>query len=153
MTKPSRAPEALQRWILLTATACAEAQHRLDRSLLGNLPNGNPEAQDRPKPNWPKLSAEMGLELPLKRQVIQRMEMKLQGRWTKSSTVGFRVEAGGRWRENFVGLAYEQKTTRRSTTTTSVTIHIETVPLAPPQPTTSKATPKDLPTNSTMTVP
>jgi hypothetical protein len=130
MTNPTSAPDALQRWIKESVAACAQAQDSLDRALARSILKADDKAL-----SIRQSTSGTGLDFPLKRQVIQRMEMQLKGRWTKSATVGFRIEAGGRWREDFLGMAYEQKTTRSSTTTTSVTIHVETVPCAPPRQT------------------
>ncbi len=147
MTNPNPAPDALQRWIKESVAACAQAQDSLDRALARSIPKADDNAL-----TFGQSTSGTGLELPLKRQVIHRMEMHLKGRWRKSETVGFRIEAGGRWRQDFLGLAYEQKTTQRATTTTSVTIHVEAVPFAPPQRAVGKADPKDLQKSPTQTI-
>ncbi len=149
MTKPSKKLQDLQRWIVESASVCALAQGFLDAATATRSLNAGSDARE-----VRKQLAEVGLELPLTRQVIQRMEMKLHGRWVKSQTIGFRVEAGARWGKHFAGLSYEQETTTRERVEAAVTIHVEAVPFPKPRSSTPEpTTPQDLQQNPTQTVP
>jgi hypothetical protein len=141
MTTPLQPTADLQRKIFASASACAQAQTRLDLDAARRSATKNMTAREEGTQ-----LAGMDLELPLTRQVIQRMEIKLRGRWVKSRTIGFRVEAGWRWGSRFIGLSHEQETTLREGVEATVTIHVEPVPLGPPGT-------SDLQTNSTQTVP
>lgn len=112
----------LTEWIAFAGNECREIQGLLDRHAQSAVDISGLSQQEL------RAVGRVLQTIPPTRQVVRSLELKVQVQIQDSRTLGFRVEAGTRLGQDFVGLAYERSRTLTRSADTTFTVSVVPVP-------------------------